>query len=60
MLYVTTFYMQHCAVAVIVYYCTYFVADMYNVVCYRTTVSLYCELIIEMQFKDECERVFSY
>ena len=47
-LYVTTFYMQHCAVPRFVlkhwfvYDCTYFVANMYNVVC---TVSLYCELI---------------
>ena len=49
-LYVTTFYMQHCAVARFVlkqwfvYDCTY-VADMYNVECYWRTVSLYCELI---------------
>ena len=50
-LYLTTFYLQHCAVARFVlkqwfvYDCTYFVAEMYNVVCYRETVSLYCELI---------------
>ena len=53
-LYVTTFYVQHCvqycAVACFVleqwffYDCTY-VPDMYNVVCYWKTVSLYCELI---------------
>ena len=49
-LYVTTFYMQHCAVACFVlkqwfvYDCTY-VADMYNFVCYWKTVSLYCGLI---------------
>ena len=49
-LYVTTFSMQHCAVARFLliqwffYDCTY-VADMYNVVCYWKTVSLYCELI---------------
>ena len=48
--YVTTFYKQHCAVARFVskqwfvYDCTY-VADMYNVVCYWKTVSLYCALI---------------
>ena len=52
--YVTTFYVphcvQHCAVARFVlkqwffYNCTY-VAEMYNVVCYWKTVSLYCELI---------------
>ena len=39
-LYVTTSYMQHCAVArfvlkqSLVYDCAYFVADMYSVVCY--------------------------
>ena len=49
-LYVTTFYMQHCAVARFVlkqwffYDCTY-VNGIYNVVCYWKTVSLYCELI---------------
>ena len=51
-LYVTTFYMQHCAVARFVlkqwfvYDCTY-VANMYNFVCYWKIVyvSLYSELI---------------
>ena len=49
-LYFKTFYMLHCAVARFVlkqwfvYDCTYFVAEMYNVVCYWKTVSLYCEL----------------
>ena len=50
-LYVTTFYMQHCAVARFVlkqwfvYDCTYFVAEMYNALCYWKTVCLNCELI---------------
>ena len=50
-LYMTTFYMQHCGVARFVlkqwfvYNCPYNVADMYNFVCYWKTVSLYCELI---------------
>ena len=49
-LYFKTFYMLHCAVARFVlkqwfvYDRTYFVAEMYNVVCYWKTVSLYCEL----------------
>ena len=48
---VTTFYLQHCAVACfvlkrwLVYDCTNFVAEKYDVVCYWKTVSLYCELI---------------
>ena len=48
--YFKTFYMQHCAVARFalkqwfVYDCTYFVAEIFNVLCYWKTVSLYCEL----------------
>ena len=63
-LYLTRFYIQHCTVACFVlkewfvYDCTY-VADMYHVVFYWKTVSLYCELINLNQFKDECKPGFS-
>ena len=62
-LYVTTFYLQHCAVARFVlkqwfvYDCTYFVAEMYNVVCYWKTVSLYCEL--KCSLKTSVSQVFA-
>ena len=44
-LYVTNFYMQLCAVACFVLKQWFvYIAEMYNVVCYWKTVSLYCQL----------------
>ena len=67
-LYLTRFYIQHCTVVCFVFkewfvydctwHCTY-VADMYHVVFYWKTVSLYCELINLNQFKDKCKPGFS-